>query len=173
MKTEIVEINKTEIYCPVENGTVFVAIKPICTSLGIEPQRQIDRLKRNRKFVSVTTTMGATGSDNKTYQMVCLPLKFVFGWLASIDTSKVKKEKREQIEDYQMECYEVLYDHFVLNASRYQKRDEYILKLQDRVEAAKREKTSLGREIKESEAKIKELLRTDPNQTDLFTDSVQ
>jgi uncharacterized protein YktB (UPF0637 family) len=171
MKTEIIEFKDAEIYCPVEKGIVYVAIKPICTVLGIDSQPQIERLKRNRKFASVATIMTATGSDSKGYKMICLPLKFVFGWLASIDTSKVKKEVREQIEDYQMECYEVLYDHFWNNANRYQKRDTHILKIQDEVDSAKRKRTLLAKEIKEKEALIKEMLRTDPNQTDLFLDS--
>ena len=168
MKTEIIEFNETEIYCPIENGQIYIAIKPICQALGIKHHSQIDRLKRHRKFASTILTMSAVGADSKAREMVCIPLKFVFGWLASIDTSKVKEEIRDQIEDYQMECYEVLYDHFYQKADRYKRRDSMILQMQDEVERARNKRTTLGKEIKEKEARIKELLKTDPSQTDLF-----
>ena len=54
----------------------------------------------------------ATGSDGKDYEMFCLPLKFVFGWLFSIDTSRVKDEARPEVIAYKLQCYNVLYDYF-------------------------------------------------------------
>lgn len=57
-------------------------------------------------------TLHTTGADGKTYDMVCLPLEFVYGWLFSIDTNLVADECRDTVEIYQLECYQALYGHF-------------------------------------------------------------
>ena len=45
--------------------------------------------------------------------MSCLPMKFVFGWLFTIDTSRVNEEARESVITYKLKCYDVLYNYFV------------------------------------------------------------
>ena len=57
--------------------------------------------------------MTSTGADGKQYEMSCLPLKFVFGWLFTIDTSRVNEEARESVITYKLKCYDVLYNYFV------------------------------------------------------------
>lgn len=44
--------------------------------------------------------------------MVCLPVKFVYGWLFTINPGKVAPEARAKVEAYSLECYEALYNHF-------------------------------------------------------------
>lgn len=57
-------------------------------------------------------TITSTGSDGKNYEMTSLPLRFVFGWLFTIDANQVKEESRATVIKYQLECYNALYDHF-------------------------------------------------------------
>jgi hypothetical protein len=45
--------------------------------------------------------------------MLCLPLKFIPGWLFGINANRVKPELRENIIRYQRECYDVLAEAFV------------------------------------------------------------
>lgn len=52
------------------------------------------------------------GADNKEREMVCLAVKFIYGWLFTINPGKVAPEAREAVTRYRRECYDVLYDHF-------------------------------------------------------------
>ncbi len=46
-------------------------------------------------------------------ETICLPLKYLNGWLFKISTRRVKNpEARAKLIRYQEECYEVLYEHF-------------------------------------------------------------
>ena len=56
--------------------------------------------------------MDTTGADGKTYEMVCLPLEYVYGWLFTIDANLVAEANRENVKRYQLECYQALYTHF-------------------------------------------------------------
>lgn len=55
-------------------------------------------------------------TENKTNferEVICLLLGYLNGWLLGIDISKVKIEIREVLKLYQLECYNVLYNHFL------------------------------------------------------------
>jgi len=95
-----------------ENHNVFVPVKPICQAIGIDHDAQRQRIKRHRKLSSVAVTVTATGTDGKSYEMLALPLQYVYGWLFSIDLSMVAESALPTVEKYQDECYEVLYRHF-------------------------------------------------------------
>lgn len=90
-----------------------VPINPICDALGIDANGQIQKIKRHKILSSTTCMIHAVGADNKNREMVCLPYKYIFGWLFSIDISRVAPEAAEAVERYQNECYDVLYQHFV------------------------------------------------------------
>ena len=91
----------------------LVPIRPICDALGIDSKAQRNRIERDEILNSVEVMMTSTGADGKQYEMSCLPLKFVFGWLFTIDTSRVNEEAREAVIRYKMKCYDVLYNYFV------------------------------------------------------------
>lgn len=115
MKTEIVKVNDIQIECPYhkENQQHYVAMKPICEALGIDFSSQLKRTKRDYEFLSgMVIYMTTTGGDGKQYSMACLPLKYVFGWLFTIDEETVKPEAKNAIKRYKIECYDALYQHF-------------------------------------------------------------
>ena len=95
-----------------ENHNVFVPVKPICQAIGIDHDAQRQRIKRHRKLSSVAVTVTATGTDGKSYEMLALPLQYVYGWIFSIDLSMVAESALPTVGKYQDECYEVLYRHF-------------------------------------------------------------
>lgn len=95
-----------------ENLNFFVPVKPICQALGIDPDAQRQRINRHYILNSVAVTLTATGADGKHYEMLCLPLKFAYGWLFTIDANLVAEIRRESVAGYQLECYEALYRHF-------------------------------------------------------------
>ena len=113
MQNEIVKVNGYSIECPYENEQHYVAIKPICQALGIDHQKQFERIKSDEILCQLyTDTVYNWGADGKRYKMICLPLKFVFGWLFSIDESKVNEQAKPIFRQYKMECYHALYEHF-------------------------------------------------------------
>lgn len=95
-----------------ENNNFFVPVKPICQAIGIDPEGQRQRINRHYILNSVAVTLKATGADGKNYEMFCLPLKFAYGWLFTIDANLVAENRRENVARYQLECYETLYRHF-------------------------------------------------------------
>ena len=95
-----------------ESGSIFVPVKPICQAIGVDLPAQVQRIKRHRKLSSVVVTITTTGADGKSYEMLALPLQYVYGWIFSIDLSMVAESALPTVEKYQDECYEVLYRHF-------------------------------------------------------------
>lgn len=113
MTTEIVKIEQNEVLCPYEKLEQYVAIKSICDILGIDNSAQLTRIKQDEILNSVLKPLPATGFDGKTYDMACLPLRYIFGWLFTIDTDKVKPDVKDKVFKYKQLCYDALYDHFV------------------------------------------------------------
>lgn len=108
----ITVINNIEIVTVDRDDEILVPIKPICEALGIDVDAQRNKLNADDFFNSVTAIITATGADGKSYEMFALPLRYVYGWLATINPGKVAPEAREAVSRYRRECYEVLYNHF-------------------------------------------------------------
>ena len=132
----------------------LVPIKPICEALGIDFDSQRKKLKDDEDLNSVTVLSTATGSDNKQYEMLCLPLEFVFGWLFTINPKNVKPEAQAAVRAYRMECYRALYKHF----SAYSKfNEEKQNKLSTEFEKFRELKTNFNqakKELQESERRM-------------------
>lgn len=112
MKTNSIIINGTEILIS-NNGTEkIVAIKPICKALGIAYSRQFTKIKEDSSLGSRVTSGITTGADGKSYEMVHLPLKYIFGWLFTINPENVNPDVKQQIINYRELCYEKLFDSF-------------------------------------------------------------
>lgn len=95
-----------------EDGDKLIPIKPICEALGVDPKAQRDKINNDDFLSSVRVLSTLTGSDKKEYEMFCLPLKYIFGWLFTINPKNVKEEAREAVSAYRVECYNILYRHF-------------------------------------------------------------
>src|SRR5690606_34679031 len=50
--------------------------------------------------------------DGKDREMFCLPYKYIFGWLFTINPKNVKEEAREAVINYKRACYDALYQNF-------------------------------------------------------------
>ncbi len=108
----IARINETTIQVVSENGVKLVPVKPICDALGVAYEPQFQKLKDD-DFLNSTITLSVTvGGDGKDREMVCIPLKYVFGWLFTINPKNVKEEARESVAKYRAKCYDVLYNYF-------------------------------------------------------------
>lgn len=108
----IAKINGADIVTVENDGETFVPVKPICDAIGIAFPPQFVKLQEDEFFSSTVTDIVMVAADGKYREMVCLPLKFIYGWLATINPGKVAPEAREAVCQYRRECYDVLYNHF-------------------------------------------------------------
>lgn len=54
----------------------------------------------------------AVASDGKDREMYAIPYCYVFGWLFSIDISKVNENVKASVLEYKLACYKALFTHF-------------------------------------------------------------
>ena len=108
----LAKVNEVTIQLVTDNEQKLVPIRPICEALGIDHDVQNRKIKEDDFLSSVATLSVATGADGKQYPMMCLPLKYVFGWLFTINPKNVKEDAREAVATYRAKCYDVLYNYF-------------------------------------------------------------
>ena len=78
--------------------------------------------------------------------MFCIPFKYVFGWLFTINPKNVKPEAQQAVIRYKMECYNALYNYFTERAEFIDQRDKAMLERIAELEKIKEEfHTAKGR----------------------------
>lgn len=113
MKTQIVKFQETELLAVLdENGTPFIAVKPICEAIGLSVDAALRAIRSDEILKDVHTLQYVRDSKNKQNNMLCLPIEYLSGWLFSIETNRVKPEIREKLVAYKKECFAVLFNHF-------------------------------------------------------------
>lgn len=154
----IARINNVDIVSTVNDGETLVPIKPICTAIGIDFKSQHNRLSCDETFSSVMVPHTTTGADGKQYEMVCLPLMYVYLWLGSINPKNVSDEARPFVSKYRIECAKALYAHFAGTSKRESEQNQIEIRLleeiNDLTEDMQRTKNEL-RQKKESLAKLR------------------
>ncbi|MDP2961324.1 MAG: phage antirepressor N-terminal domain-containing protein [Sulfurimicrobium sp.] len=91
-------------------GEPYAAMKPITEAMGLTWDSQSAKIKE--RFGAVASKIKATGTDGKSYSMVCLPLRKLPAWLATIQPNKTKPELRDRIRAYQAECDDALWAYW-------------------------------------------------------------
>lgn len=112
ISTQTISFNNQALVTFEQNGTHYTAMKPICENIGLEWGSQYNRIKRDDVLNSVIFIMKTTGNDDKEYQMICLPIEYLNGWLFGIDVNRCKPEIRETLIKYKKECYQALHDYW-------------------------------------------------------------
>lgn len=114
MKTQIrtvAVINDSKILV-IENGAKMVPVKPICEALGVDFARQKEKIESDEILGSTVGLRPTVAADGKQREMFCIPFKYVFGWLFTINPANVKEEAREAVIRYKLACYDALYQSF-------------------------------------------------------------
>lgn len=92
---------------------IFVAVKPIVESMGLDWNGQYQRLKRDPILSEGMCVMHIPFGRGGAQECVCLKLELINGWLFTIDSGRIKDEAtHERVLIYQRECYGVLFGHF-------------------------------------------------------------
>ena len=92
------------------NGEPYVAMRPIVEGMGLSWASQTVKFNSNKERWGVLNI--ETPTKNNVQEMLCLPLRKLFGWLVTINPNKVKAELRATIIRYQEECDEVLWQYW-------------------------------------------------------------
>ena len=112
VQKEVVFYEDTIVAVRLDDGDVYVPIRPICDNLGVTLAGQRERINRDPVLAEMATSVSVTLTQ-QARGMICLPLKFIPGWLFGINANRVKPELRERIIRYQRECYDVLAEAFI------------------------------------------------------------
>ncbi len=97
-----------------DDGKVFVPIRPICDRLGINWNGQRQRIKRDT-VLSEALTVCVTHTVQGNRDMLCLPLDTLPGFLFGVNENRVKVELKEPLIIYKREVHRVLSEAFIKN----------------------------------------------------------
>ena len=103
---KFLEFNGKVMYFLAKDGVYWIGIKPICEALNVDYIAQFKRLKTDKILSQLLSEQTMVAADNKVRKMSCLPEKFVYGWIFTIQSSS------PDLLSYQWECYQVLFDYF-------------------------------------------------------------
>lgn len=103
---KILNFNDREISLVLADGQWWVAVKPVCEVLGVNYNRQFQNLKDDEILSQLFAEQQIVAADGKERNMLCLPERYVYGWLFGI------RSESEELKKYKRECYDVLFNHF-------------------------------------------------------------
>ncbi len=152
----IVRVNNVDIVATSDEQKL-VPIKPICEALGIAFERQSVKLKEHPILAPRVTLAVMVANDGKGREMICLPMKYIFGWLFTINPANVNEEAKENLIRYQKECYDALYNHFTARTEFVEQKQKEIDRQLTIVEEAKEHFKSAKNVLTDAEAKLKKL----------------
>ena len=152
----IAQVNQVSIEISLDKEQ-SLPIRPICEAIGVDFSAQKQRIERDEILNSVVVMTTTTGKDGKQYEMMCLPFKFIFGWLFTIDTSRVREEAKENVIKYKLECYNALYDYFTAKSMFIEQKQNEIDKQLSIVEDAKSGFKNAKNILSDAETKLKQL----------------
>lgn len=124
-------INGISLQVVADGREQLVAVKPVCEILGVDAKSQREKIEEHPLFSSVRVLSPSTGADGKTYEMVCLPLRYFPSWLFSINPNNVKEDIRENLLEYQKKCNDILYDYFFSRVDFSRKKEKAVAMAKD------------------------------------------
>lgn len=113
-KITVIDFHGHPLYTFEQNGQVYVLMRPITDALGLAWHGQYERIMRDKVLsdVRVTRTTEYASADGKKYEMLCLPIDFMNGWLFGVSESRIRPELLDSFIQYKRECYRVLFEHW-------------------------------------------------------------
>lgn len=111
-KLETIQFHNQQLIVLNHQNKPYIAMKPVCENIGLDWHAQRQRIHRHH-VLSKGEVMITLPSKSGNQEYLCLPISMINGWLFGIETSRVKPEIRATLEQYQLECFDVLYNHFM------------------------------------------------------------
>jgi len=92
-----------------EDDTAWVAMRPIVEGMGLDWQKQLERIQQHPVLSrQLHTIRGMVAADGKRRAMSCLPLSRVAFWLATVNSHKVAPDIRDRVIAFQEQAADVL-----------------------------------------------------------------
>jgi hypothetical protein len=98
-----------------KDGRVFVPVRPIVESLGVDWNGQRRRINRDAVLSTKLATVDVTSTEGERQVrrgVLCLPLDYISGFLFGINASRVRGDLQAKVIQYQERCYQVLNEAF-------------------------------------------------------------
>jgi len=109
-----VEFRSDTLFLVEHEGEPFTPARTIVDSIGLNWKTQHRKLQNNNLRWSVVE-MTTVAKDGRQRRLVCMPVRKLPAFLATIQPNKVKPELREKIIQYQNECDDVLWEYWMQN----------------------------------------------------------
>ena len=100
------EFNGNHLYTLSNDGIIYIALKPICAALKVDWQAAHKKLISDEMLAPVSSIQTMQINDDQMRKYVCLPERYVYGWLFSLNSAS------EELKKYKLKCYDLLYDYF-------------------------------------------------------------
>lgn len=149
----ITVINGVDIITVDHQGDTYIPIKPICDAIETAIEGQREKIQSDETLSSTAMLSMVVAADGKEREMLCLPLRYVYGWLFTINPKNVAPDARETVTRCRRECYDVLYHHFTASMQRTIETNNAEIELLRQINSAiSEEKEAKGRRRKAEEA---------------------
>jgi len=95
------------------DNEIYVPVKQLCEHMGVAWSPQYRRIQRDEVLSEAATSITVTVTEaGQRGAVICLPLKFIPGFLFGINAARVKPELQEKIIRYRRECFDALAEAF-------------------------------------------------------------
>lgn len=156
METKIItRVNNVDIIATSDEQ--LVPIRPICEALGIDVERQRRKIQEDEDLNSTAALTPAVGADGKEREMLCLPIRYIFGWMFTINPKNVKPEAQEAVRIYRRKCYDALYSHFFGTQKRQIEQNRVEISLLEELADLNQQQQQLKQTINEKRKKLEKL----------------
>jgi hypothetical protein len=91
-------------------GRAFVAFRPLCDSLGVDPDSQAKKLRARSWATTVLTAVVA--ADGRTRDMLMVDRRTLTMWLATLDERRIGEAARARVIAYQAQAADALDAYF-------------------------------------------------------------
>lgn len=92
------------------DGRAFVAFRPLCDSLGVDPDAQAKKLRSRSWATTVLSTVVA--ADGRDREMLLVDRRTLTMWLATLDERRVNTGARARVVAFQAEAADALDAYF-------------------------------------------------------------
>lgn len=151
----IVRVNNVDIVATSDEQ--LIPIKPICEALGIDVDSQRKKIQEDEDLGSTAVLSTAVGADGKDREMLCLPIRYIFGWLFTINPKNVKPEAQEAVRAYRRRCYDALYQHFFGTQKRQLEQNRAEISLLEELADLSQQQAQLKQTIADKRKKLEKL----------------
>lgn len=137
-----------------ENGQLYVPVKPICEALGVDFSSQYVKIKEDEIFSSTVVLSTTVGADGKSREMICLPVKHIFGWLYSISPKNVNQDAKQKILSYREEVNDILTAYFLGGSIRQIESNQAEIKALEEINSLLTQERSIKGQLKEARDRL-------------------